>query len=349
MKTKNIIIVLLMMVCNNCIAQEANSYLIPFRQGNLWGYSTPDKNMVIKPIYKEANWFSEGFAAVKVGNKYGYINSLGELIIPAKFTIAKAFRKGYIPKANNTDGDTVLFAGASLKEDGYEICINQKGQTMMKCPAMNESSYEENRKPVQTISKQKNYSLSNSEGYFDKVTDDFKQEGSDETFYVAIKNNLYGVINSKFETVIPFEYSSIILIKNGKSTYLHVTKNNMNGIMNGNGQIVIQPEYTALNVIEGNNGQNFILLQQAEKYYLKDLANNDIITGVYSNIIYDKMNGFILTGASGLKGYYFMNDHFIQPKYKDIHMAVEGKYLQVNTITDKQGYVNINGDEYFSE
>lgn len=331
------------------ITQDVNSYLIPYRLGDLWGFSTPDKQIVIKPKYNEANWFSEGFAAVKTGKKYGYINSFGELVIPAKFTIAKSFRKGYVPKANNTNGDTVLFAGASIKDDGYEICINQKGETMLKCPAMNENSYEENRIPVQTISKQKNYSLANSEGYFDKVTDDYKQEGGDEIFYVAIKNNMQGVLNSKFETVIPFEYSSITIFRNNKSTYLQVTKNNMNGILKGNGQTVIHPEYPFLKIIEGPNGKNFILLQQGDNYFLKDFANNDLIPGVYSNIIYEKKGGFILTGNNGLKGYYFMNELHIQPKYKEIKMIVAGKYLQVTTISDKQGYINENGDEYFTE
>ncbi len=349
MTIKNILTIFLVITCFTGNTQDVNSYLIPYRQGDLWGFSTPDKQIVIKPKYKEANWFSEGFAVVKMGKKYGYINNFGELIIPAKFTIAKAFRKGYVPKANNTNGDTVLFAGASLKEDGYEICINQKGETMLKCPAMNENSYEENQIPVQTISKQKNYSLANSEGYFDKVTDDYKQEGSDEIFYIAIKNNMQGVLNSKFETVIPFEYSSIKTIKNGKSTYLQVTKNNMYGILNENGQAVIQPDYSALSAFKGPNGKNYILLQQGDKYFLKDFANNDLISGVYSNIIYEKKGGFILTGINGLKGYYFMNDFHIQPKYKEIKMIVAGKYLQVTTISDQLGYINENGDEYFTE
>ena len=349
MKIKNKLIGFLVMICYNGVAQDANSYLIPYRQGDLWGYSTADKHIIVKPKYTEANWFSEGFASVKVGNKYGYINTLGALIIPAKFTIAKSFRKGYVPKANNTNGDSVLFAGASLKADGYEICINQKGETMLKCPAMNENSYEENHIPVQTISKQKNYSLANSEGYFDKITDDYKLEGNDETFYVAIKNNMYGVINSKFETVIPFDYSSIINFRNGKTTYLQVIKNSMHGILNGNGQIIINPEYSGLLVIEGSNANALVLLQQSEKTYLKDLLNNDMIPGNYSNIIYEKKGGFIITGDNNLKGYYFLNNMLIRPKYKDIKMIADGKYLLVKTITDKQGYINENGDEYFVE
>jgi hypothetical protein len=349
MKIKNILPLLLVTISYNGFAQDVNSYLVPYRQGDFWGYSTPEKQIVIKPKYNEANWFSEGFAAVKTGKKYGYINSFGEMVIPAKFTIAKSFRKGYVHNSNNTIGDSVLFAGASLKEDGYEICISQKGETMLKCPAINENSYEENRIPVQTISKQKNYSLSNSEGYFDKVTDDYKQEGIDETYYVAIKNNLYGVFNSKFETVIPFEYSSIITIRNGKSTCLQVTKNNLKGVLNGNGQILIQPAYAVLNVIEGFNGKNYILLQQDEKYFLKDLENKDIVSGGYSNIIHEKKGGFILTAVNGLKGYFAMNDFLIQPIYKEISMVVDGKYLLVKTITDKQGYISTNGVEYFSE
>ena len=41
----------------------------------------------------------------------------------------------------------VLFAGASLRADGYEICINTKGETMPKCPAINESSAPDINKP----------------------------------------------------------------------------------------------------------------------------------------------------------------------------------------------------------
>ena len=76
-----------LLITTGALAQQTDMSLIPFRQGDKWGYATPDLNIVIQPKYKEANWFSEGFASVKIGSKFGYINKAGKLVIPAKFTL----------------------------------------------------------------------------------------------------------------------------------------------------------------------------------------------------------------------------------------------------------------------
>lgn len=349
MKTGKYLLVFMLLVSSGSYSQDINTYLIPYRQGDLWGYATPDKQIVIQPKYNEANWFSEGLASVRVGNKFGYVNTAGTMVIPAKYTIAKAFRKGYVPKADNAAGDTVIFAGASTKADGYEICINQKGVTLLKCPAINENTVEENKGPVQTISKQKTYSLPASEGYFDKVVDDYKAEGSDETFYVAIKNNLYGVINSKFEPIVPYEYNSIKVFKGGMGNWLEVMKNGMYGVLNAKGQATIPVDNSSLLIVEGNDGKACVILRRNEKTYVKDPMNNDIISAGYSDIMYDKGGGFILTSDNNLKGYYFMDNTMIQPKYSDIKTVFGGKYLLVKTSNGKMGYVNPKGEEYFTD
>jgi len=38
--------------------------LIPYRSGELWGYCTPDKKIVIEPQFEFASWFYEGLARV---------------------------------------------------------------------------------------------------------------------------------------------------------------------------------------------------------------------------------------------------------------------------------------------
>jgi hypothetical protein len=59
-----------------------------------------------------------------------------------------------------------------MRADGYEICINTKGARMPKYLAIPENILAENRIPVQTVVKQKNYSVPNSTGLFDKILDD---------------------------------------------------------------------------------------------------------------------------------------------------------------------------------
>ncbi|MEP6711393.1 MAG: WG repeat-containing protein [Ferruginibacter sp.] len=349
MKKKNLLLAALLVVAVNSFAQYIDMSLIPYRSGSKWGYASPDKKIVIAPKYNDAAWFSEGYAAVKVGTKYGYINKAGKMVIPAKFTVAKPFRKGYRPKENSQGGDSILFAGASLTADGYEKCIDTRGMVMIKCPAINENSVAENHLPVKTVVTQKTYSLPNNNGLFDKVVDDYKIPGSDETYYIAEKGGMYGVFNSKFDTIVPFQYNAIKTMMSGGNQYLQVMKDGMNGIVTGNGQTLINADNSNLVMISGADKIDYVIVKRNGKTYVKDLKNNDLISGGYADINYDNNGGFILTGDDNTKGFYFMDNKIIAPKYSDVRLINGGKYLMVKTSNGKVGYINEDGDEFFVE
>jgi hypothetical protein len=349
MMRRKLMLASLVLFAANCFAQQADMSMIPYRSGDKWGYATPDKKILIAPTYNDANWFSEGFASVKVGNKYGYINKQGKLVIPAKFTVAKPFRKGYMPDKKKEDGDSVLFAGASLEAGGYEICIDVKGNRMPKCPAINESSASENAAPIATSVKEKSYSLPNNDGLFDKIVDDYKVPGSNETFYIALKGDRYGVFNSKFETVVPFQFNSIKINKNSTEPFLLVNQGGMFGVVMPDGKVTIAPEYTNLNVVNGPGGKEYVIIQKNGKTYVKDITNTDIISTGYSDIVYDDAGGFVITGDNNTRGFYFMDNSVIQPKYKEVKLLNGGKYLEVKTGSGKKGYINNMGEEYFTD
>ena len=349
MNKKILLFAFLLIVAAGSFAQQMDMSLIPYRSGNKWGYASPDKKIVFTPKYNDAAWFSEGYAAVKVGNRYGYINKAGKLVIPAKFTVAKPFRKGYMPKAKNAGGDSILFAGASLTANGYERCINTRGIILVKCPAIPENSVAENRTPAKTVVKQKTYSLQNNNGLFDKIVDDYKISGSDETYYIAEKGGMYGVFNSKFETLIPFQYNGIKIITSGGNQYLQVMKDGMNGVVSKNGQTLINTDNSNLVMINGVNQADYVIVKHNGKTYVKDLKNNDIISTGYADISYDNNGGFVLTGDDNTKGFYFMDNKIIAPKYSDIRLINGGNYLMVKTSDGKVGYINEAGDEFFVE
>lgn len=348
MKLNKLLPIVTLFISTISFAQETDMSLIPYRQGNKWGYATADKKIVITPKYDEANWFSNGLASVKSGSKYGYINREGKLVIPAKYTVAKPFRKGYIPKANNPEGDTILFAGASLAASGEEICIDAKGITLLKCPAISETSVPGNMAPVETKLAEKSYSLSNNNGLFDKIHDDYTIAGSDETYYIASKNNLYGIFNTKFDTIVPFVYSSIRLNRKVPVAFLELNKNGMYGVALTNGKITINPGYSNMTTVNGTDGNEYIILTQSGKTYVKDINNNDVIPSGYADITYDD-GGFIITDGNNLKGYYFNNKTIIQPKYQDIKWLKGTGFLTVKTNTGKTGFISTSGDEYFTE
>ncbi len=333
----------------NSIAQVIDYSLIPYRKGDKWGYADAQRTIVIAPKYADAQWFSEGMAAVKVGSKWGYINKQGKLVIPAKFTVAKSFRKGYVPSTGKAGGDSILFAGASLTANGYERCITSKGVILTKCPAINENSVVENRIPIQTKTVQKIYSLANNNGLFDKVIDDYKIAGSDETYYIAQKNNMYGVFNSKFETIVPFEYNSVKQLASNNNLYLQVQKNGMYGLLNPNGQTDINTDYSTMNIVNANN-MDYVIVKRDGKTYVKDMMNNDIIANGYADIVYDNNGNFVITDNNNMRGFYFANKRMINPKYSDVKIINRGSsYLQVKTSNGKVGYINAAGDEFFIE
>lgn len=336
------------MISSGVYAQQTDMSLVPYRQGDKWGYANADRKVVIAPKYNEANWFSEGYASVKIGNKYGYINKKGTLVIPARYTVAKSFRKGYMPNPKKAGGDSLLFAGASLLASGVEICINTKGIRMPQCPAISENSVLENRIPVKTVDIQKTYTIANNNGLYDRIVDDYRITGSEETYYIAVKNDLYGVFNSKFDTIIPFIYNSIKINRNSTIPFLQVNKGGMYGVLMTDGKISIAPEYSNLATIEGQGGREYVIIQKAGKTYVKDITNRDIISTGYNDIVYDN-GGFIITGDNDLRGYYFIDNTVIQPKYKDIKWMNGTRYLMIKTSTGKVGYINSAGDEYFVE
>ena len=338
------------LISTGIFAQNVDYSLIPYRQGDKWGYADINRNITIAPKYNDAQWFSEGYAAVKVGNKWGYINKSGRMVIPAKFTVAKSFRKGYMPNAVKAGGDSILFAGASLAADGYERCITTKGVVLIKCPAISENSVVENRIPVETIRREKTYSLPNSSGLFDKVVDDYKVAGSDETYYIAQKGGMYGVFNSKFETIVPFEYSSVKQLQSGNNLYLQVQRNGMNGIISGSGKADISPDYSTLSMVRGIDNTDYVIVKRDGKTYLKDMSDKDIIGNGYSDIIYDNNGGFIITDNNNMRGYYFLDNRTISPRYRDVKIINKGSnYLQIKTSDGKVGYINAAGDEFFKE
>ncbi len=358
MKCKHLIIAILVLLSSNSYAQQNNTLLIPFRQGNLWGYAYADKTIAIKPMYNDAKWFSNGYAAVKKGNRYGYINKDGKVVIPFKFYDAKPFVKGYY----DTDGkhtadnktvqnlDSVLFAGAVVRNNGYEKCIDIKGRIMSRCPAISENVVG-NRKPIISVTTEKIYTLQSNINVYDKIIDDYTVSGDANTYYIAIKNNKYGVINNTFTTLIPFEYDDIKKVILDEAIYLQVKKSDMYGLLNTNGSINVPVQNNSLSYVMPNNEKSIYIIEtQNNVAMLRDINQKDVFDTKFKEIIYDENGGFVLTTNENAKGYYFVNNNkMVNANYVEIKSVRNGNYLWVKTRNGKAGYVSADGIEYFED
>jgi hypothetical protein len=64
------------------------------RVGDKWGYIDATGRMVVKPQFEDAKPFSDGLARVRVGDRYGFIDSSGAIIIRPQFEDVDDFSEG---------------------------------------------------------------------------------------------------------------------------------------------------------------------------------------------------------------------------------------------------------------
>ena len=79
-------------------AVEIEEKLAAVKIGDKWGYINVAGEVVIEPQFDQAHSFYEGLAVVRVGDsdrgKYGYVNAAGEVVIKPQFRQAHSFSEG---------------------------------------------------------------------------------------------------------------------------------------------------------------------------------------------------------------------------------------------------------------
>lgn len=70
-----------------CRINVGGSYDIENKKinGGQWGYLAPGKGIVIDSKFSNAHDFSDGMAAVKIDDKWGFINTNGDMIVPCEY------------------------------------------------------------------------------------------------------------------------------------------------------------------------------------------------------------------------------------------------------------------------
>ena len=90
--------------------------------GDKWGYINHKVEIVIKPQFDDTKMFSDGLAAIKISDKWGYINLGGEVVIKPQFSYAGIFSRpaGEVPAIEG-----LAFVEIGLFEKGF---INREGK-----------------------------------------------------------------------------------------------------------------------------------------------------------------------------------------------------------------------------
>lgn len=113
---------------------HSESYLVRYPKGvheGNWGQLKIGYNPVINAIYDNVEPFNEGFAAVKIGNKWGYINEKGEFLIEPKFDKAYFFVNNFAWVVKNKKYGFIKLDGSYLIEPKFDKAISFQDNVAM--------------------------------------------------------------------------------------------------------------------------------------------------------------------------------------------------------------------------
>jgi WG containing repeat len=128
---------------------------VMLQENELWGYMSKDGKWQIKPEYDDAGCFrnEKQLAAVKKKNKWGFINTKNQFVIPARYDTARGFsEQGFAPVERDDKWGFIDFNGKTVVPLKYEAAaegrdaadflsvdeyiVNSKGQVItdaMRC------------------------------------------------------------------------------------------------------------------------------------------------------------------------------------------------------------------------
>ena len=256
--------------------------------GNKYGYIDTLGKVAIKPQYSYGLQFSEGLAAVKNDTAWGFIDSSGKVVIEFKFNIAEQFNGG----------------SSVVNINGKSGLIDKKGKIIL-------------------------------EPIYDWIY--FQNEG-----FVASKLNgkwgFYHITSRKFIT--DFIYEDVGPFSNGLAA---VKIDNLYGFINRNGVIAIEPKYRQIRYKKFGNGLACAVSPDNNKWGVIDTLGNVIMDFKYFDLSFPSENKIFVREKYKQKGY-FINQNgekLFNKTFDDIWIFNDG--LCAVRINGKEGIINSEG------
>lgn len=249
--------------------------LVPYRQGNLWGYSDTLAKIIVKPAYDSAGLFKDGYGEVFKGKKQGIINGKGLLIIKPGYDHVESFAGGY--KVTNGSKSGYLSGTGKplipvlyddLEQDGGFLIL-QKGTKYGVADVTGKIVL-----PVQ---------------YDEVITQFLSTKASSEQSYVVRKGKTYSLFSKKSYRLYPFDVNSLEEMGEvGEVTVEGIkeesyTESNKNGIVKRFGADEVIP----LDFEESYGSSVFFLVKKNGKTGL--VRNTDDAATPMVPIVYDQV------------------------------------------------------------
>jgi hypothetical protein len=243
-----------------CKSNSDELELIPFKNGEDWGYINWDGEIIINPQFTAAGYFFDGRASVINSNGlYGYIDDEGKYVISAQFDQASRFSDG---------------VAWTVKEGNFPAAIDPSGDLVYTCENCYQvQNYSEGLAAFSTKDKGGEIRW----GYRDLkgkivITPQFHEAYPMHQGRAQVKNKegKIGLIDKDGKLVVSYQFHKGVLGFNEQGIGIAGDKEHF-GLIDLNGKYQVNPQFDALffgpnNTFIAYDGDRWGLIDAAGKY-----------------------------------------------------------------------------------
>lgn len=242
--------------------------LVAINQDKKWGYLNTNGKIAIQVKYDDATEFIDGYATVKLGEKYIVLNTKGEeFVVDDKDVVdVKKFSEelapfksssklfGFIDKngkiAVSAQFESVGYFSDGLAwaktKDGLIGYINPKGDWIIK-PQFSVTKNFDEESGLARVKIGEKWAYVNKAGEFLYINDTEDWYNYSNGLAIGKKNKKMGFLNNKGLWIIEPQFEDVREFKNG---YAAVKKDDKWGVIDKEGKWIIQPSYSAIKDFE---------------------------------------------------------------------------------------------------
>jgi WG containing repeat len=384
------------------LVTTSETQLVPYRKGSSWGFANVRGELMIPPQYDGATLFqkdpnfSYSFSIVSLGNLKGIIDIEGDYIVPPDFErVYPLFNGGFIAQKNAQSNWQFINEDAVIEEKIPEEVKNDPiykriipetaiETALVTAKSIGAITFNESLTPkfisedtlVGYVMYRDTYSTNGEKETKRTVVDSVPPQYmalkylfpvSFDTLLAKGKNGKWGIITTKNDTLVPFEYDDIknqILTRqlndSVKTQYLTIKKGEKWGLkILGDTSVLLKYDFDdlevyqlkPLNAVVKDSNDLFIKVKRDTSWGLiSGKSWQWILPAEFADIRLDKetQNGFQLLRGEQMGYYIIPANKTIAPRYKHVKYFKYG-FAEVVTKQDTEGFINENGDEYFLE
>lgn len=198
--------------CKKNAASSTTLKIIPYRDGDLWGFAKPGGKIVVPPKYENAYLYEDGYGRIFESELSGLVSPEGKVLIEPKYSYISDFRHGRAIYSNR-DGKL-----GYLDEQGREVIPAQYDQAFGF------------KKGFAIVQKGNEYFLINPDGstitsignkipveYDPFMTQESQQSEADAEFFLFMQQEPYamGLMDKNGKEILPPKFQNLSIPVNG--------------------------------------------------------------------------------------------------------------------------------------